>query len=441
MESAYKEQSRIKSIFRAFRYRNYRLFFTGQCISLIGTWIQQIAMSWLIYHLTQSPLLLGAVGFASQIPSFLLSPFAGVWVDRLNKHRLIIITQAIFMILAMILAILTLTGLIQVWHIIVLGVVMGIANSFDMPARQAFIVEMVEDHKDLGNAIALNSSVFNLARLIGPAIAGGLIAFVGESMCFFINAISYIPVIIALSLMRIRFSSTKVDDVHIFQRLKEGVSYTFGFSPIRTILIFLAIMSFAGMPYMVLMPVFAKDVFHGSAQTLGYLMSASGVGALFGALYLASRKSVLGLGKWIVISAGLFGIGQILFSFVNTVSVALVLLSITGFGMVVHLAASNTVLQTLVDEDKRGRVMSLYTMAFMGTAPFGSLMAGALGDKVGASNTILICGIFILISNLVFALQLPSLRKDAKPVYIRKKIITDKVTNFETSERNAEAII
>lgn len=424
IDAVFSADNRFKSIFRAFRYRNYRLFFSGQCISLIGTWIQQVAMSWLIYKLTQSPFLLGIVGFVSMLPSFLFSPFAGVLIDRFNKHKVIIITQIAFMIDALIVAILTLTGIIQVWHIIILGIVIGITNSFDMPARQAFVVQMVEGHEDLGNAIALNSSLFNMARLVGPAIAGALIATFGEGVCFLINSISYIPVIIALLAMKITYTDLSNKSVNVIEQLKEGVSYAFNFLPIRNIILYLALVSFMGMPYMVLMPIFAKEILHGNASMLGFLMSASGIGALVGALYLASRKSIKGLFKWIVIASALFGISLMSFAFSRNFIVAVTILPITGFGMIVTTASINTMLQSLVDEDKRGRIMSLYAMAFMGMAPFGSLFGGLVADKIGVTFTIFLSGLFIIIANIIFYSQLPLLRKYARPIFIKKHLIT-----------------
>ncbi len=356
----------FKSIFRTLRYRNYRLFFGGQLISLIGTWMQQIAMTWLVYRLTNSAFLLGVVGFASQMPTFLLSPFAGVFADRMNRHRIIIVTQTLAMIQAAVLAILTLTGNIAVWHIIMLSVFLGLVNAFDIPTRQTFVLEMIENKEDLGNAIALNSSMFNGARLIGPAIAGMLLAVIGEGMCFLLNAISFVAVIVALLAMKLSPQQRTSHSHGVIKGLQEGFSYAFGFAPIKYILMLVALISAMGMPYTVLMPIFAKDILGGGPHTLGFLMGATGVGALTGALYLASRRTVVGLGRWIAIAAGIFGLGLIGFSFARVLSLSMSLLFVVGFGMMTQMASCNTILQTIAEDDKRGRVMSFYTMAFMG---------------------------------------------------------------------------
>ena len=382
--------STVNQILRAFKHRNYRLFFSGQGISLIGTWMQQIALGWLVYRLTDSAFLLGLVSFSSQIPTFLLASFAGVLADRYDKHKIIIITQIMAMIQASMLAILTLTDSIHVWHVISLAVFIGVINAFDMPTRQTFIIDLVEDKNDLPNAIALNSSMFNAARLIGPTVAGILISLFGEGICFLINAISYIAVISALLSMRIKPSIKELKKEKVLKGLKEGIKYAYNFIPIRTLLILIGIANLAGMPYTVLMPVFAKDILHGDANTLGYLLGAVGVGAFVGAMYLASRKSVIGLGKWISIAGAIFSIGLILFSFSTSLLFSLPLMVLAGFGMMMTMASSNTLIHTLVDDDKRGRIMSLYVMAFMGTAPFGSLIAGALSNEIGAPNTILL---------------------------------------------------
>ncbi len=419
-------------IFRALQHRNYRLFFFGQCISLIGTWMQQIAISWLVYRMTHSAFILGFVGFASQIPAFLLTPFAGVIADRMNRHKLVILTQTLAMIQAFILAFLTLGGTIQVWQIIGLGVFMGMINAQDMPSRQAFMVDMVENKGDLANAIALNSSIVNVARLIGPSIAGLLIAAVGEGYCFLINAISYIAVIIALLMMQIKPKHAAISQAKILTHLKEGLQYAFGFSPIRAIILLLALVSLVGMPYTILMPVFVTKTLHGSAQTLGFLMGAVGIGALTGAMYLANRKAVLGLGKWIAISSIVFGCGLVAFSFSKTLWICLLILMVMGFGMMVQMASSNTVLQTVVDEDKRGRVMSLYAMAFMGMAPFGCLMAGAVANRIGVPYTILLSGVICLAGAFLFTRKLPALREEVRPIYVEKGILIETPLGFQT---------
>ncbi len=415
----------IKQTLRALRYRNYRLFFTGQGISLIGTWMERIALGWLVYKLTNSAFLLGLVSFLSQIPTFLLATVAGVLADRYNKHKIVIITQILAMVQAFILAILTLTHSVNIWHIMILSVVLGLINAFDMPTRQSFVIELVDDKKDLSNAIALNSTMFNAARLIGPTIAGILISIVGEGICFLINAISYIAVITALLLMKIPptvFSSKKEK---VLKGLKEGIKYAYNFKPIRALLLFIGLVSLAGMPYTVLMPIFAKDILHGNANTLGFLLGAVGIGALCGAFYLASRKTVLGLDKWIPIAASVFGFGLILFSFSQNLIFSLILMLFTGFGMMMHMASSNTLLQTIVDDDKRGRIMSLYVMSFMGTAPFGSLLSGSIASRIGTPTTVFISGIIVLIGAAVFAKNLPSLKKHIRPIYVKMGIIPE----------------
>jgi len=423
-------------IFRALSNKNYQLFFTGQSISLIGTWMTRIATSWLVYRLTGSALLLGVVGFAGQIPSFLLAPFAGVLVDRWNRHRLLVATQVLALVQSLALALLTLTGVIRIWHVIALSVFQGLINAFDMPARQAFVVEMVDRREDLANAIALNSSMVNAARLLGPSIGGVVIAAVGEGWCFMADAISYLAVIASLVAMTITPRMTRpTKDANIFQQLREGWTYATRFAPIRDVLLLLALVSLVGMPSPVLMPVFANDVLHGGPSTLGWLMAASGVGALVGALLLAARKSVLGLGKYIPLTAAAFGAGLVAFSFTRVLWPALVLMIVTGFGFMVQMAASNTVLQTIVDEDKRGRVMSFYTMAFMGTAPFGSLLAGSVADKIGAPHTLLFGGIGCVLGALWFATTLPRLRRDITPIYVKIGILPEVAQGIQqTSE-------
>jgi len=417
----------LRLIFRALSHRNYRLFFGGQGISLIGTWMQQIAMSWLAYRLTHSALLLGVIGFTSRIPTFLLASLAGVLADRWNRHRILVITQTLSMVQAMILAILVLTETVAVWHIISLSLLLGLINALDIPARQSFVVDMIERREDLGNAIALNSSIVNGARLIGPSIAGILIATLGEGMCFFINGLSFIAVIMALLAMKIAPKQREMQSWQVFQRLKEGFSYAFGFAPIRSVLLLLALVSLMGMPYTVLMPIFAENILHGGPKALGFLMGATGVGAIVGSIYLASRKSVLGLGRIIVISSNLFGVGLIAFSLSRFFWLSLLFMLLTGFGMMVQMASSNTVLQTIVEEDKRGRVMSFYTMAFMGMVPFGSLLAGSLANKIGAPNTVMIGGVACILGSLIFAKLLPSLRKIARPIYVEKGIISEEL--------------
>lgn len=423
-------------MFRALRHRNYRLFFTGQTVSMIGTWMTRIATSWLVYKLTGSALLLGVVGFAGQIPSFLLAPVAGVFVDRWNRHRLLIGTQILAMVQSLAMAVLALTGYIKIWHVIALSVFQGVINAFDMPARQSFVVQMVAAREDLSNAIALNSSMVNAARLLGPSIGGVVIAAVGEGWCFMIDGLSYIAVIGSLLAMNVAPLAAKViHDAGVFQQFREGFSYVSGFMPIRSILLLLAFVSLVGMPYTVLMPIFANEILHGGPNTLGLLMAASGVGALTGAMFLARRKTVLGLGRFIPMMATVFGAGLIAFSFSRIVWLSMILMVVTGLGFMVHMAVSNTLIQTMVDEDKRGRVMSFYTMAFMGTSPFGSLIAGSLAEKIGAPETLAFGGLGCIAAAALFYAFLPRLRNYVRPIYIQKGILPEARTGImNTSE-------
>ncbi len=428
---ANEESSRggLSHAWRALRHRNFRLYFVGQSISLIGTWITRIATSWLVYRLTGSPFLLGVVGFAGQIPTFLLAPLAGVIVERMDRRRLLVWTQVLAGIQSLLLAALTLAKVITIHEILALSIFQGLINAFDMPGRQAFLVQMVTsdgdkpNKADLSNAIALNSSIVNLARLIGPAIAGLIIAAVGEGWCFLIDGVSYIAVVASLLLMRVTQRAAEKTPAPMLAQLQEGWSYVTSFRPIRTILLLFALMSLMGMPFMVLMPVFAAEVLHGGPHTLGFLTGASGVGALISAFSLAVRKSVRGLTTMIQVSAFLFGGGLILFGLSRSLPLSLVLMLITGFGMMQGLAASNTVIQTLVPEDKRGRVMSYYTMAFVGMTPFGSLLAGGLAHRFGAPHTVIITGTACLLGGAWFTTQLRSVRRVMKPIYIEMGII------------------
>ena len=414
---------RFSHAWRALRHRNFKLFFTGQSISLIGTWMTRVATSWLVYRLTGSALLLGLVGFAGQIPTFLLAPFAGVLVDRLNRRNMLVWTQALAGLQSLALAALTLAKVITVHEVIWLSVLQGLINAFDMPGRQAFLIQMVEDKQDLGNAIALNSSMVNVARLIGPALAGLVIAGVGEGYCFLTDGISYLAVIASLLMMRVNVAPATHAATSMLEQLKEGWTYVRGFPPIRTILLLFALISLMGMPFMVLMPIFASNVLHGGPHTLGFLLGASGVGALISAVSLALRRTVRGLTTMIQISAALFGVGLICFGLSRYLLLSMLLMVVVGFGMMQGLAASNTVIQTLVPEDMRGRVMSYYTMAFVGMAPFGSLLAGGLAHRFGAPHAVMITGAFCLAGSLWFTTQLKSIRKIMRPIYVEMGII------------------
>jgi len=421
------EVNGLRLIFRALAHRNYRLFFGGQSISLIGTWMQQIAINWLVFRLTHSALLLGVVGFTSRIPTFVLAPLAGVFADRWNRHRMIVVTQILSMIQALLLAGLVFTGTIAVWHIIVLTLFLGLINAVDIPTRQSFVVDMLERKEDLGNAIALNSSMVNGARLIGPSLAGLLIAALGEGTCFLLNGLSFIAVIASLLAMRITRRRTENRKGKVLEGLREGFSYAFGFTPIRSLLLLLALVSLMGMPYMVLMPIFAENILHGGPKALGFLLGATGVGAITGSVYLASRKSVLGLGRIIVISSNLFGIGLVVFSLSRVFWLSLLAMLLTGFGMMVQMASTNTVLQTIVEENMRGRVMSFYTMAFMGMVPFGSLLGGSLANHIGAPYTVVIGGLSCILGSAWFAKNLPSLREMVYPIYVEKGILSEEL--------------
>jgi MFS family permease len=427
----------VSHAWRSLRHRNFRLFFGGQSISLIGTWMTRIATSWLVYRLTKSALLLGTVSFAGQIPTFIFAPFAGVWVDRLDRRRVLVWTQTLAMVQSLALAALTLSGHITIQLILALAILQGIINAFDMPGRQAFMVQMVEDRADLGNAIAINSSMVNMARLIGPSLAGLVIAASSEGWCFLIDGISYMAVIASLLMMQLNATAIKRAATSTFHELKEGWSYVSGFLPIRTILLLFAAVSLMGMPFVVLMPIFAAGVLHGGPHTLGFLMGAMGVGALISALSLAARKNVRGLIRMIPLAAAVFGLGLIGFGISHVFWLSMLMVLVAGMGMMQGMAASNTIIQTLINEDKRGRVMSYYTMAFVGMAPFGSLLAGTMANAIpsmriwivsgmvlsGAQWTVIINGLAVLLGAAWFFTQLPALRRVVRPIYQQMGII------------------
>lgn len=430
----------LPSILRSLKHENFRLFFIGQGISLIGTWIQTTALSWLVYRITGSALLLGVVGFSSQLPSIFLSPFAGVLSDRFKRRTILIITQSLSFLQAAIMAILVITKAVLPWHIIGLSLFMGIINSFDVPARQSFMMEMVENKDDIGNALAINSGMFNSARLIGPAIAGILIALVGEGVCFVLNALSFIAVILALFKMNVKERVGLNKNANIFSELKTGFEYITRFRPIRSILLNLSFASLMGMSYVTLMPVFAKKIFHGGPHTMGFLISSTGAGALCGALYLASRKNVLGLGKHIYLAGIVFGIALIAFSFISFLPIAMLTLFVAGAGMIIMTASSNTILQTISDEDKRGRVMSFYAIAFMGMSTFGNLLYGSLANTIGAPRTLTIGGACILVGSAVFSLEMPKLRRLIRPIYIKHGIIRELEAGINAASNPVESI-
>jgi len=413
----------LSHAWRALRSRNFRLYFSGQTVSLIGTWMTRLATSWLVYRLTGSALLLGIVGFSGQIPTFLFAPFAGVWIDRLDRRKVLVVTQILAMLQSLALAVLTLARHINIHEIIWLSAFQGLINAFDMPARQAFLVQMVDDKQDLGNAIAINSSMVNLARLVGPSLAGAVIAISGEGYCFLIDGLSYLAVIVSLLAMRLAPGSVKQVTDSMLVQLKEGWTYVTGFAPVRTILLLFAIVSLMGWPFTVLMPIFAGTILKGGPHTLGFLMGAVGIGALISAISLAVRKTVLGLGKMIPVSTAAFGTGLILFGMSRILWLSLILMLVCGFGMMQQMAASNTIIQTIVEDDKRGRVMSFYTVAFVGMAPFGSLLAGALAHAIGAPYTVMLSGVCCVAGAAWFAAQLKTIRKLIRPIYMNLGII------------------
>src|SRR6516162_3286741 len=408
---------------RALRHRNFRLFFGGQSISLIGTWMTRVATSWLVYRLTKSSLLLGTVGFVGQIPTFLLAPFAGVIVDRIDRRKVLVWTQALAMVQSLVLAGLTLSHRINIAEVLVLSALQGIINAFDMPGRQSFMIRMVEDRADLSNAIAINSSMVNTARLVGPSLAGLLIAATNEGWCFFVDGVSYIAVIASLLMMRIRHEQPEHAGATMVEQLRQGWDYVASSLPLRSILLLFALISLMGWPFMVLMPIFAGQVLHGGAHTFGFLVGAVGVGSLVSALSLVVRRSVRGLLKVIPIGAAVFGIGLVAFGFSRSLWLSIPLMFLTGFGMMQGVTTSNTILQTLVDEKMRGRVMSYYTMAFVGMAPFGSLLAGTLAHAIGAPRTVIISGVACIVGAVWFWSRMPAIRTDMRPIYQRLGIV------------------
>lgn len=428
--SAPPRRTGLRSIGRALAHRNYRLFFAGQGVSLIGTWMTRIATGWLVFRLAQiDPALeLGLVSFVGQAPTFFLGPVAGALVDRWDRHRTLIVTQVLALIQSSLLAVVAFSeqsGVAIIGEIMALSLFQGLINAFDMPARQSFLVEMVDRREDLPNAIALNSSLVNGARLVGPSLAGVLIALVGEGWCFFIDAVSYLAVVAALLAMQVAPRARPLPAGPMWREVSEGFRYAFGFPPIRSLLLLLALVGFMGMPYTVLLPIFAADQLGGGPATLGFLSAASGVGALIGALYLASRQTVLGLGPRIVLATTVFGVALVGLALSQVLWLSLLLTLLVGMGMMVQMAASNTILQTIVEEEMRGRVMSFYSMAFMGTAPFGSLAAGAFAGLIGASGTVMVGGIVCVLGAALFAIRLPRLRKLIRPIYVSKGILPE----------------
>jgi len=413
---------RLSLVLRAFKHRNYRLFFGGQLISLTGTWMQSLAQAWLVYRLTGSAVLLGFVAFAGQFPVFLFATIGGAFADRHRRHRILVATQTASMLLAFVLAALTLTHRVQVWHVFMLASLLGVVNAFDIPTRQAFVTEMV-GKEDLINAIALNSSMFNGARIVGPAVAGILVATVGEGWCFFANAVSYMAVIAGLLLMKITARERIPLPGSTLASIIEGFSYVGRTGPVRSLLSLIGLISLLGMPYVVLMPIFADQILHGGARGLGLLMGASGVGALIGALSLAARSGARGLGRLVAFAAAGFGISLILFSFSRSFWLSAALLLPVGFFMIVEMASTNTLIQTLVPDNLRGRAMAVYGMMFMGMAPFGALLAGAIAHRLGAPITVALGGVVCIVAGIMFGLRLPAFRREARQMIVALQMV------------------
>jgi MFS family permease len=414
----------LSAIFSSLHSKNYRLYFIGQGISLIGTWMQNIALSWLIYRITGSVFLLGLIAFTSQIPMFILSPLTGVLTDRFNKLKIMTLAQVFFMLQALFMSLLVLFHVVEVWHIIALSLFFGIISAFEAPARQSLVVDLIDSSKDLGNAIALNSALFNAARLIGPAIAGITIAAVGEGICFLINAISYLGVITALLFVSLPARALKKPESDFKKSFSEGFHYTFGSVPIRTLIVMLAILSLFNFPFIVLLPAYAKEILLGGSDTLGFLMSGLGAGALTGALIMAARKTVIGLGKIISVNVVILGLAVMFSSFSKQLGLSLFIFYFGGLSMILSLAAINTMIQTLAEEDKRGRVMSFYAMALMGTVPIGNLLAGSLASAIGIPNTLLFGGVVTILSAIWFERSRKFMRESVRHIYMSKGIIS-----------------
>jgi len=412
---------------RAFRHRNYQLFFGGQLISLTGTWMQAVAESWLIYRLTGSSALLGATSFVTLVPVFLFATIGGTVADRRHRHHIILTTQTAAMLLTFVLAALTLSGRVQVWHVFVLATCLGVVNAFDIPARQAFVVEMV-GREDLSNAIALNSTMVNGARVVGPAIAGAVVALVGEGWCFLLNAVSYIAVIAGLLLMRVPPRPRPAARTSALRETLDGFQFVARTAPVRALLLLLGVVSFAGMPYSVLMPIFAESILNSGSKGLGLLMAASGLGSLGGAVALATRNGVRGLGRWVAIATACFGGALIAFSFSRSFSLSAALLVPVGAAMIVEMAASNTLIQAMVPNVLRGRVMAVYSMMFMGMAPFGALFAGWLAERIGAPYTVALGGSICIVAAAIFSFHLPALRPEARQLILAQEISPEGVT-------------
>ncbi|MEX2113626.1 MAG: MFS transporter [Pirellulales bacterium] len=434
-----EDVSNLRFMLRALRHRNYRLFFAGQVVSLIGTWLSMIASSWLVYRLATAEgrpaaMLLGLVAFAGQFPLFLLTPLTGVWIDRWSRHAILVTTQTLSMLQSFVLAALVLSDWITIPQIIVLNALQGIVSAWDVPARQAFTVELIEDRDDLSNAIALSSSTVHAARLVGPAVGGYLIYAVGEGLCFLIDGVSFLAVIGALLAMRVKPVLRREKSARALASLREGVSYAAGFAPIRTLLTVVAVTSLTSMSQSTLMPIFAANILGGGERTLGWMLGATGLGALAGSLYLASRRSVIGLGRVIAIAGLALGFAMMGLAWSRLLLLSIPLLAVIGLCLVVQMASCNTMLQTIVDDDKRGRVMALFAMAFLGVAPLGSLWGGAVATMFGAPTTVTIAAIGCWATAAYFAFRLPALRPLIRPIYETKGILPQMARALESTE-------
>lgn len=409
----------MKHTLRAFRYRNYRLFFYGQSLSIIGNWVQQVAMSWLVYRLTGSAWLLGVTGFAGQIAVFLFAPFGGLWADRFDRRKLLIVTQATAMVLAFALSALTYAERVEVWHVIVMATLFGFVLAFDAPIRSSFTPEMVPSRQDLPGAIAINGGMQNGGRMVGPAIGGLLLAVTSEAFCFLMNGISKLAIILSLVMMSIMPQPKISPKARIWASFKEGAAYAWNLMPIRWLLPMVALVSFMVTPYLTLMPIFAAEIFAGGADTLGFLIGAAGLGGVIGVFFLASRQSVRGLARWTAIAAALSGAAMIGFSYSRLLPLSLALMAIAGFGVIVTAMSVNMIMQTIVEDEKRGRVISFFTMSFLGMHPLGSLAAGALAAWIGAPHTLAIGGLCAVIGACVLWRKLPLVREHIRPIYTR----------------------
>lgn len=413
----------MKLTLRALRHRNFALFTAGQMCALVGYWMQHIAQSWLLYRLTDSATLLGVLGFAGSLPILLLAPFAGLWSARVNLHRAMFATQVLEMVQAVTLAVLALTGIIEPWHIIVLSMSLGILVAIELPLRHAYLLELVGAKEDLANAVAVTSLMANTGRLVGPALAGVAIGWIGEGGCFLINALTFVVVVITFLMIRVNPGARPASRPPLWQDMREGIAYVWGFLPIRLLLLVLALMALLATPYITLMPVLVREVFHGGAGEMGFLVGAGGLGAVTGTLYLASRHNVRGLVRVIVFASLVAGVALLLLAWSGSVWIAAPLIAAIGFGILVTSVSTNMILQTIVDDDKRGRVMSFYTAAFLGMTPFGSLAAGALADVIGVALTLTLGGLACVAGAIYLARKRPELREHIRPIYTRLGIL------------------